>query len=621
MSNKFKSLLKDTSGNYAMMTALIMAPIVGGLALSVDVAEMSRQRSQVLATLDATNVATARYLLSGVSVDTTKSIQQQEAEREAKIKAFAKTYFRSSLPSVNPDKVALETTVPGSGSSDGLKNKATLTYKPYFWPVAVAMNGMSSANTDVLLPQEAQVSIENTVELAMVLDNSGSMKDYGKDGTKYTQRRIELLRTAAKNLVERLAQRSMVMKQIEKPVQISLVPFAGAVNVDPSNATAGWMDTEGRSPIHHENFTWPMTISTTKKIELVSGVYKKTGTGWPTAERNQVVTRFSMFQEPKTLLGTPVETWQGCVEARPYPMNINDTAPSAGDPASLFVPMFAPDETGTYKTSTNSWWDDNGGSTNAEKQARMNKYFTPKSLTGTLLGDLAWNVPKDDESGSNGYRGPNYTCTVTPTIPLTDVANTTKKAQLMAAIDKMKPLGSTNVPEGMAWGWRTLSPGQPFAEGRPYGVERNLKVLLVLTDGANTYYTGKTENGSTYGAYGYTGKKYNGGSQTRLFMGTGIGAQNDEKVYTNAMNSHFEDLCANAKASDVIVMTVALELNDGNDAEKDQMAALKTCSSDSRLRRDANGKPEKLFWNSTLGTLQQHFNQIADELSNLRITG
>ena len=47
--------------------------------------------------------------------------------------------------------------------------------------------------------------------------------------------------------------------------------------------------------------------------------------------------------------------------------------------------------------------------------------------------------------------------------------------------------GNTDVPEGMAWGWRTVSSSEPFTEGRPESEKGNDKVVIVLTDGANTY--------------------------------------------------------------------------------------------------------------------------------------
>lgn len=631
-----KRFLRDTGGNYAMITALMMGPLVGGVALAVDLAEMSRQRTKVLQTLDATNLATARYMLAGIDVDTSKPEAQREAEREAKIKAYAQTYFNATLPSVDPANVALSTIVPQRDSQDGLRSVAVLTYRPYFRPVAMALNGMSG-DAEIKLPQEAEVSLENTVELALVLDNSGSMDFLGKDTS---QKRIVLLRKAAKQLVDRLSQRGSMMRQVDEPVRISLVPFAGAVNVGPDNEDAAWMDTQGRSPVHHENFGWgsKTTIGTNKTIELENGLYKKKGAGWPTAEQNQTVTRFTMFDELKVYRNgssgatRPFTSWQGCVESRPYPMNVDDTPASTGNPASLFVPMFAPDEAGARvgpdtrqqsNMNLNSWWPDDGGS-GATLQANMKKYFNVQSSS---VGTLGFNV----YGAYSNYRGPNYSCTTTPILPLTDVSDSTRKAELVAAIDAMQPLGATNVPEGMAWGWRTLSSAAPFTEGRPERVERNLKVIVVLTDGANTYYTPSYLGGSDtagnrsyYSAYGYAGKAYQAGD-TRIFKGTSVQKTHTERNYTAAINAHFATLCDNAKAADVIVMTVALDLDDKTgtvqtNPDKAQIEALKSCASESRYRADANGNPEKLFWNSTGKTLEDDFRKIADELSNLRIT-
>ena len=72
------------------------------------------------------------------------------------------------------------------------------------------------------------------------------------------------------------------MKQIAKPVQFALVPFSGSVNVGPDNATsATWMDQDGLSPIHHENFDW----TTAARRSTISGVYYKKGNGWGAAGR------------------------------------------------------------------------------------------------------------------------------------------------------------------------------------------------------------------------------------------------------------------------------------------------------------------------------------------------
>ena len=63
-----------------------------------------------------------------------------------------------------------------------------------------------------------------------MLDNSGSMDELGSGSG---EKRIDLLKTAAKQLVDTLATQAQQMKQVDKPVQFALVPFAASVNVGP----------------------------------------------------------------------------------------------------------------------------------------------------------------------------------------------------------------------------------------------------------------------------------------------------------------------------------------------------------------------------------------------------
>ena len=129
---------------------------------------------------------------------------------------------------------------------------------------------------------------------------------------------------------------------------------------------------------------------------------------------------------------------------------------------------------------------------------------------------------------------------------------------------------------------------------------------------------------SDYSAYGYAGQKYNGTALPRLYMGMDTGFNASSYLMTNystALNKHFSTLCANAKAARIIVMTVALDLNAGNAEEKKQIDALTECASPSKFKKNADGTPKKLFWNSKSSTLTDDFKAIGDELSNLRIIG
>ncbi|TIT05939.1 MAG: hypothetical protein E5W86_29905, partial [Mesorhizobium sp.] len=118
-----------------------------------------------------------------------------------------------------------------------------------------------------------------------------------------------------------------------------------------------------------------------------------------------------------------------------------------------------------------------------------------------------------------------------------------------------------------AWGWRTVSSTEPFTEGRLESERGNDKVVIVLTDGENTYSTVSSDpagNWSTYAAYGYTGLAYYDTAVTRLFTGTSnaIGQFNySSSNYTAALNEQMASLCDNAKAANIMVMAVALDMS------------------------------------------------------------
>jgi hypothetical protein len=398
------------------------------------------------------------------------------------------------------------------------------------------------------------------------------------------------------------------------------------------------------------------TANPNKRVEKIGGIYYKKGSDWGTQE-NQKVTRFTLYNDLRRVTSqTWVKTgekcedykrdgktckndgwvdtgyyqptaygsyasWSGCVEQRPSPYDVTDAAPERSNPATLFVPMFAPDETDNRddwnRRAMGNWWNDTISGTDAQRQAYMPKYYTPAPYgTGT--------------AGSSG--GPNASCTTQPITPLTDVTTEAGMETITDAIDAMQPNGATSVESGLAWGWRVVSSDVPFTEGRPETERGNDKVVIVLTDGANTYYTPQSlgyndlaGNMSTYSDYGYTGKNYNGGSTTRMFMNTDSNVSKTDfsnDNYTKAMSEQMATLCTNAKAANVLVMTVSLDLDPNDATEKAQMDALKECSSESRFRLDpATGKPAKLYWNATGESLSDDFKAIADELSNLRIVG
>lgn len=624
--------LKHRGGNFAIMTSIAVIPLMGGLALAIDYTSMSRQKQITLNALDAAGIATARRFIEGAT--------------DAQLKAYALDFFKANLNGVDPANTTLTVVLPaGTTGISTVQLSASLKYQPWFMSTFSSLLGQT-ATTEMTFNAYSEVRLKNTLEVALVLDNSGSMDQIGTGSGKT---RMTLLKDAAKQLVDTLGSQASLMKQIDKPVQFGLVPFAGSVNVGSTYKNATWMDTTGISPIHHENFNWSTLSSSSypnKFAQQVGSAWYARGTGWGTL-KDQPLTRFAIFDQMQRVSSVTgnwwsgysynyasVAKWEGCVESRPYPYNVNDATPSSGTPATLFVPMFAPDETdqtdSSGRPSNNNWEPD----VTSNSSALVRQQFMPKYFTVGTAVTPAYGL---DE-------GPNAGCSTAPIKTLTDVSTTAGANEVKAAIDTMIANGATNVPEGMAWGWRVLSSGEPFTQGRSDSEKGNDKVVIVLTDGANTYYTpgsvtansysgsnweyGGNDlagNRSMYSAYGYTGTAYNSGN-TRLFQNTSsaVGKTDYSNAnYTRALNEQFATLCANAKAGNVIVMTVSLDLDANNATEKGQMDALKACSSDSRSRKDSadTTKPAKLYWNSTGGNLATTFKEIADELSNLRIIG
>jgi hypothetical protein len=182
--------------------------------------------------------------------------------------------------------------------------------------------------------------------------------------------------------------------------------------------------------------------------------------------------------------------------------------------------------------------------------------------------------------------GPDKGCNIQPIQALTNV-----KAPVLETINNMRADGYTHVAEGVAWGLRVLSPGEPFTEGTRFGDPEIRKAMVLLTDGENTFDSESNHNRSTYTAYGYLGQKRLGSDN----YWTAVDTQNDM----------LRQACSNVKAAGVTIYSFAYEIESAT-----QRNLLKGCASD----------PEKYFDPSSNEALVQNFQQIADELRHLHLS-
>lgn len=531
-----RRLARARDGGVALVFGLALPPLMMMTVAGVDLHRAATVRSSLQDALDAAALAAARS-------------QYTDA---AGVQRIGMASLRANMQ--NFTGVTLD------------ESATSFTLTPERVVIAVARANVDAIIADILLPPYGQVLDDelpvtassevmrsnNRVEVALVLDNTGSMA-----GTKLAN-----TKTAAIDLIDRLA--AADGRSVEPDaVRISLVPFSFTVRV-PTD--------DGQQP------TW-MTNSGSH-----------TGGTGATGLFDTAVGRFTLFEQLNT-------RWAGCVEARPQPYDIRDTEPVTTDLATMFVPYFAPDlpdnvyTDSTYRSWTglepNNYLDDGTGfpssvnSTNRaqvwrDRQARASKYSS---------------TPRD--TLDDGF-GPNRDCVIQPMLRLTNDYDA-----LRAGVNAMFAHGNTQVPMGAIWGWHTLSPNAPFGDGRPYGQERLLKIMILMTDGENVLSSNSSPNASTYSAQGYIW-------QGRLGITSGSNAQR-RTALDNRLDhptAGREDLCGNMKAQGIIIYTVAVQVDAA------AQALMERCATSS----------DHYFNVTSASAIGAAFDRIAGSIENLRIT-
>lgn len=415
IASEFHRLARDRRGNVAMVAALAMGPIaLAGLG-AADLARATSAKSQLQDALDAAALGAAR---TGATTD-------------AEMTAVGDRFLRQNLQLSSDISYTSSTFVIGANGK--VIANARLEVTPF-------IAGLVNGGTMPITATSEVVRADTKVEIALVLDNTGSMSE----GTKLAD-----LKTAAKDFVTKM-QEAAAKSLYSDAVKISLVPFSNTVRVDgTAYRYATWMDQSGTSPINNQIFT--------------------------TSSGTQFANRFTLF----TTLGTP---WRGCVEMRQAPYDVQDTAPTTG--ATLYTPYFAVDEPDS-KTSgygsdyQNDYLSDGTSSSDWRvRQGSVTKYTSKSGLTTTF--------------------GPNRGCGLEKVMRLS-----TDYPGLRTAIDNLNASGNTNIPIGMSWGWNTLSPTAPFSDGVAYGTPKHKKIIILMTDGENTIAQRDTPNDGTYAGTGY----------------------------------------------------------------------------------------------------------------------
>lgn len=563
---RFKSFLKNDAGSITQMLGLSAIPLFAALGAAVDTVRLNREQTAFHAAVDSAVLAIAADDRSAISSQTTT----QQAASIATLKELGKSYINASYK-------------PAAGSSNDITVDLTITNQAITitatHSVPTAIMGLFGAGTTTLNTVSEVKKAMRPVELTVVMDTTGSMA---------TNNKIAGAKTAAKSLLNTLYGGTLAQAPQSEFIRVSLVPFAAAVRLDKNayDFDLGWIDTTGANPLSKLNFN---------------------DTTW---------NNYMAWSQLKP--GGVTGVWNGCVEARTLTGGLtqNDSAPNPMVPNTLFPAYFNPDtptrpnpsdptqgQTMKYGTDYITGFYKGSGSYTASGENLTLSSGQASNWTdvGRLYVQKNQNkyVNKTIGVENTTNYGPWDGCAVSKIVPMTY-----DRTKLEAGIDAMTADGNTLIAEGLAWGWRTTSPTEPFTkvEGTAtiaastlsiYDDVRWRKVMVLMTDGDNELSAGSYYyNGGVYSAYGRTRE-----NMTYNRVGTTV----DSSVM-GYLDDAMLDVCDGIKSKNIELYVTSF----GTGVSTATKNRLQSCAT----------KPENYANSTTATDLQVFFDHIGQDVIN-----
>ena len=400
----------EEDGSVAVWFAILLVPMLGFTFGAIRYAEWTQQRNALLDAMDASALAMARRIdFEGLDACTLADPETPAHEADlARMKRFALEYFAQNYPghgALFADKKLSRAFDPAQDLTYDLDCDAAevigVTADAY-----TDMGGILGRYFGVgSLPHNAasEVSLAGSgkIELALILDVTGSMSECANASGTCGGSRMSVLKSAVSDMLDDLFGEDETSERIK----VGVVPFASSVNIAPDEwyedefgnvTTTGkaWMDTEAKSFWHGSNFmhvTWDPSLP------------KAEADDWLRIHPDRKVNHFDLFDSS----GRSHAAWRGCVEARPFPLDELDTPPggqffAADYNAARVRPAFplADDTTDEAKQRISAAW------TNVPTHSP--KMTTVQLATKSNTRFVPWFYPDDpacrgntDEAGTN----------------------------------------------------------------------------------------------------------------------------------------------------------------------------------------------------------------------------
>lgn len=655
MSNSQKLIqrfARDERGVFAVIFGLLAIVLIAMGGAVVDYVSLEQTRARAQTALDAAALALQPDIfLPGYSDATVKAKAQA-----IMIERIGDARVTATIESVTTD-------IP-NGS---LYFKARLTVPTMF----VNLVGVNDLSTRI----ESEATRKKlALEVVMVLDNSGSMQNDSRMTNLVAAAKCATYILMYDKVVDSGGGTTCVPAtgaKLVPNVKVGIVPFTMYVNVGAGNANAAWMDRFNNSVIANDNFdnnddedtalasippyvfptrfelfaatgeAWRGCVEERPHIKTgsQSTEYLDTDDTAPTGGNTLFVPMLSpdipdgqggnsYLSDSPAVCDRPAQGTTNCVETETRTCywwgcgssSSSGAAPVSGAPTNfLSTARFpkgiygaqAPSCTCRTWTSWSSW---SGSGTQTRTRSCSGGGYVPTGLSNRELQERVCKYYQTP-SVSSFSQGPNADCTRTAILPMTDNPTT-----VINTINSMQAEGGTNIHAGTVWGFRALSPTEPFTQGAAYGGATS-KVMIVMTDGENTAYnlsgycndSLRSLNGSCYNsAYGFP---YNGSNNTSASTSGGNITRMGPLGTTNAnlvteMNTRTSQTCENAKAAGITLYTIGLATDTVSQSTPQVVRNMLTnCATSS----------DKAHFPSSSSQLKTVFAAIANDLSALRL--
>ncbi|MGY6567369.1 MAG: VWA domain-containing protein [Salinarimonas sp.] len=283
--------------------------------------------------------------------------------------------------------------------------------------------------------------------------------------------------------------------------------------------------------------------------------------------------------------------WKGCVESRPFPLDLSEDAPTPANPDSYFVPYFWPDERDGNSTIRNDYLPDYAGGRPSWVRSHGNADLRRSWIWKYNSGVTPNTSPIIDLPYMVANRGPNLACP-DPIVPLTG-----NRGTLLSAADNLMSYGAsgTNIATGLVWAWRMLSPNF-VPEARPYAPGHR-KIVILMTDGFNDFVPQNNSwNRSDYSGTGYVERQR-------------FGTRNRNQIM-NILDQRTAEVCERIKGRDIELYTVLFDPQGYTDASNVEQL----------LRECATTPNRHVFRADSQQELVNAFRSIGNQINALRIS-